>query len=65
MLTTDELAALGQWRFSRHMPSRAAAIRELLRRGLVAEGFDVSDGRTKSADFGVIGDMDMVADKKP
>jgi hypothetical protein len=64
MLTTDELTALDQWRFSRHMPSRAAAIRELLRRGLAAEGFDISDGKTKSADFGVIGDMEMVADKK-
>jgi hypothetical protein len=63
MLTTDELVALDQWRFSRHMPSRAAAIRELLRRGLSAEGFDVSDGKTKSADFGVIGDIDVVADK--
>jgi hypothetical protein len=29
MLTIDELTALDQWRFSRHMPSRAAAIREL------------------------------------
>jgi hypothetical protein len=65
MLTTDELAALDQWRFSRHMPSRAAAIRELLRRGLAAEGFDVSDGKTKSADFGVMGDIDAVADKTP
>jgi metal-responsive CopG/Arc/MetJ family transcriptional regulator len=55
MLTTDELTALDQWRFSRHMPSRAAAIRELLRRGLAAEGFDVSDGTTKSGDFGVMG----------
>jgi hypothetical protein len=55
MLTREELAALDQWRFSRHMPSRAAAIRELLRRGLAAEGFDVSDGSTKSADFSVIG----------
>jgi hypothetical protein len=57
MLTTEELAALDQWRFSRHMPSRAAAVRELLRRGLAAEGFDVSDGKTKSADFGVIVDI--------
>ena len=65
MLTIDELTALDQWRFSRHMPSRAAAIRELLRRGLSAEGFDVSDGKTKSADFGVIGDIDVVADKTP
>ena len=63
MLTTDELTAPDQWRFSRHMPSRAAAIRELLRRGLAAEGFDVSDGKTKSADFGVIGDIDPAADK--
>lgn len=57
MLTADELTALDQWRFSRHMPSRAAAIRELLRRGLATEGFDVSDGKTKSADFGVIGEI--------
>ncbi len=57
MLTAEELAALDQWRFSRHMPSRAAAVRELLRRGLATEGFDVSDGRTKSGDFGVIIDI--------
>ena len=37
MLTVDELDALDQWRLSRHMPSRAAAVRELLRRGLAAE----------------------------
>lgn len=54
MLTREELAALDQWRFSRHMPSRAAAIRELLRRGLSAEGFALSDGSTKSGDFGVM-----------
>jgi hypothetical protein len=54
MITKDELAALDTWRFSRHMPSRAAAIRELLRRGLAAEGFAISDGSTKSGDFGVM-----------
>ena len=64
MLTSEELTALDRWRLSRHMPSRAAAVRELLRRGLAAEGFDVSDGKMKSADFGVIGDMDAVRDKK-
>ena len=37
-------------------PSRAAAVRELLRRGLSAEGFAISDGATKSGDYGVIGD---------
>jgi hypothetical protein len=53
MLTEDELAALDDWRFQRRMPSRAAAVRELLKRGLSAEGV-VLGGRTKSADFGVI-----------
>lgn len=54
MLTLDELAALDDWRFKAHMPSRASAIRELLKRGLAAEGFEISDGITKSGDFGVI-----------
>lgn len=54
MLTKEELLALDEWRFRSHMPSRAAAIRELLRRGLSAEGFDISDGETKSTDFGVV-----------
>jgi hypothetical protein len=54
MLTKQELTSLDSWRFSRHMPSRAAAVRELLRRGLSAEGFAVSDGSTKSGDFGVM-----------
>jgi hypothetical protein len=54
MLTKEELVALDNWRFDRRMPSRAAAVRELLRRGLSAEGFAVSDGNTKSGDFSVI-----------
>jgi hypothetical protein len=54
MLTMGELSALDNWRFKAHMPSRAAAIRELLRRGLTAEGFEISDGSTKSGDFSVI-----------
>ncbi len=54
MLTKEELVALDTWRFERRMPSRAAAVRELLRRGLSAEGFAVSDGSTKSGDFSVI-----------
>jgi len=39
MLTKNELTAVDGWRFNKHMPSRAAAVRELLRRGLSAEGF--------------------------
>jgi hypothetical protein len=54
MLTEDELSALDDWRFQRRMPSRAAAVRELLKRGLAAEGVTLQGGRTKSADFGVI-----------
>jgi hypothetical protein len=54
MLTKEELVALDTWRFNRRMPSRAAAVRELLRRGLIAEGFAVSDGSTKSSDFSVL-----------
>ncbi len=55
MLTREELEALDSWRFSRRMPSRAAAIRELLKRGLAAEGFDHGQGGSKSEDFGVTG----------
>jgi len=55
MLTGDELEALDNWRFAKRMPSRAAAIRELLKRGLAAEGFDQASGGSKSEDFGVTG----------
>lgn len=53
MLTQEELAALDDWRFASRMPSRAAAIRELLRRGLAAEGKVISDGRTQSKQYSV------------
>ena len=53
MLTRKELEALDTWRFSARMPSRAAAIRELLKRGLAAEGFATADGQLKSRDFGI------------
>ena len=54
MLTQDELKALDDWRFSRRMPSRAAAVRELLRLGLTAEGIDLADHGRKSQSFGVM-----------
>lgn len=54
MLTDDELAAIDDWRFERRMPSRASAIRELLKRGLIAEGFDLADKGVKSKDFGIL-----------
>ena len=54
MLTDEELAAVENWRFEKRMPSRSAAVRELLRRGLAAEGFLTADVGIKSQDFGVI-----------
>jgi hypothetical protein len=54
MLTDEELAALDDWRFSKRMPSRAAAVRELLKRGLAAEGFAAAKGGSKSKDYGVV-----------
>jgi hypothetical protein len=40
------------------MPSRASAIRELLERGLAAQGFLKTDGAMKSSGFGVAGKTD-------
>jgi hypothetical protein len=54
MVTDDELAAIDNWRFEKRMPSRASAIRELLKRGLAAEGFVLADRVVKSKDFGVV-----------
>ena len=54
MLSEDELKAVDDWRFSRRMPSRASAIRELLKRGLAAEGFMHAEARSTSKSFGVI-----------
>jgi hypothetical protein len=34
LLSTDELADIDEFRFQNRMPNRAAAVRELLRRGL-------------------------------
>jgi hypothetical protein len=56
MLTPEEVTALDNWRFARRMPSRAAAVRELLKRGLASEGFDLAEGGNKSQDFGVTGE---------
>jgi hypothetical protein len=54
MLSPEELAALDDFRFKGRMPSRAAAVRELLKRGLAAEGFNVATAGRKSSEFGVI-----------
>ncbi len=53
MLQPHELEAIETWRFTRRMPSRASAVRELLRRGLAAEGFEMAETGKQSAAFGV------------
>jgi len=54
MLTPDELRLIDTWRFAKRMPSRAAAIRELLKRGIVAEGFGEALNGQRSKDFSVL-----------
>jgi hypothetical protein len=53
MLQQQELDAIEDWRFSKRMPSRASAVRELLFRGLAAEGFQIAKAGKRSADYGV------------
>jgi hypothetical protein len=55
MLDAEEVAALDNFRFTSRMPSRASAVRELLKRGLAAEGFLTAAVGAKSTDFGVTG----------
>jgi hypothetical protein len=54
MLSPAELVALDDWRFAKRMPSRAAAVREILKRGLAAEGFALAKGGSRSKDYSVI-----------
>jgi hypothetical protein len=54
MLSADELTALDNFRFENRMPSLAAAIREILRRGLTVNGFARAGTRLSSSEFGVL-----------
>jgi len=67
MLSQDELRAIENWRFAKRMPSRAAAVRELLRRGLTAEGFDLAGEGVQSRQFGILdtGGSAASSDEKP
>ena len=48
-----ELQAIDDWRFTQRMASRAAAIREAIRRGLAADDVTLPY-RRKSADYGIL-----------
>jgi hypothetical protein len=55
MLSPDELKAVDNFRFRHRMPSRAAAVRELLRQGIAAVGeVRVENTGIKSRDYGVL-----------
>ena len=64
MLTQAEVAALDDWRFAKRMPSRASAIRELLKRGLAADGFDAAVAGEQSKSFGVVPDQPARGEKR-
>lgn len=54
MLNADEVRVLDDWRFANRMPSRAAAVRELLRRGLAVEGIQLETDGRQSTSFSVV-----------
>ena len=54
MLTPEELSAIDDYRFKQRLPSRAAAIRDLLRLGLASHGTEIATPKRKSESFGVL-----------
>jgi hypothetical protein len=54
MLDNEELNAIENWRFRTRMPSRAAAVREIMRRGLAAEGFKIASSGVHSESYGIL-----------
>jgi metal-responsive CopG/Arc/MetJ family transcriptional regulator len=54
MLSPEELKAVDNFRFEHRMPSRAAAVRELLRHGIAAVGAVVENAGVRSGDYGVL-----------
>lgn len=54
MLSAEEIKVLDDWRFRRRMPSRASAVRELLKRGLAVEGIDFETTGRQSSSFGIL-----------
>lgn len=67
MLSPEELSAIDDFRFKHRMPTRAAAVRELLKFGLASQDAVTSSGQ-KSSDYGVfsrgpLGHLDNDGDK--
>jgi hypothetical protein len=55
MLEQEEMQAVDDFRFKFRLPSRAAAVRELLKRGLASTPTGEVDKHSRSQDFGVLG----------
>lgn len=56
MLANVELQAIDDWRYDNRIPTRAAAIRELLRRGMVAEDLEPPQQNAETSEYSVIDD---------
>ncbi len=54
MLSPAELTAVDNFRFEHRMPSRAAAVRELLRYGLANVGAIIENAGIGSGEYGVL-----------
>ena len=61
MLDDTELAAIDDYRFEQRIPSRAAAVRQLLRLGLLA--LQGPKSRRTSAGYGVLGNRGGTEDE--
>lgn len=58
MLSDEDLAAIDDWRFQQRMPSRAAAIRQLLNIGLRIQQDQVAVKPLRSQDYGLLNSDD-------
>jgi hypothetical protein len=57
MLNEEELAAIDDWRFEHRMPSRAAAIRNLLNMALKLQKEKDHSKPLRSQDYGLLDDV--------
>jgi len=64
MLSPGELVAVDDFRFKQRMPSRAAAVRDLLRLGLASVGIEAAEVGRKSGSFGVLDESEQTKAKR-
>ncbi|MBN9282764.1 MAG: hypothetical protein J0H37_11060 [Hyphomicrobium denitrificans] len=63
MVTAAEAKAIDDWRFQQRMPSRAAAIRQLLNVGLHIKQLEGAVKPLRSQDYGLLTSEDGDGDK--